>query len=236
MIEQHTTGLMRRQDCPARPVIITHVSMNGLHIECCDLITNENYITYPQDFQPTINMTPSRFREHHFQSVAHIIGAALSSYPKAVLIDPKPLACDTMARKLREAMVAKQTYGYKHEAVNEILFSQYIKELQVSFIEHHRTTFIAVGTKLGIENLSRTNESMGIISTGNSTIEYTFTPSNYEDLERLCHLLHYQCFSPRPVFRIGSLKLTLEQIESLESRYNIGIVPIDGQEGSWQVV
>lgn len=179
---------------------------------------------------------PSRFRENHFASVAHIIGAACASYPKPVRVNPKPLMAETLARKLREAIIAKQLYNHKHPLIDEAHFKEYADKLQVGTKNVGELLFVLIGAKelLSDNKINVAGELEH--STPHVVSELDFTFTRITDLENLCTMLHEGMFKPRPVVNVTAGGLTPELITSLEERYNVGFVPLNGRLGTWQIV
>lgn len=210
-------------------VRITHDRKNGFY-ECDNLITGESMVLYRANLTPMPTI-PSRFREHMFHQVAEHLGAALKHYPKAIRINPQPLAVDTMARRLREAIIAKQTYGWKHPAVDESAWTQLVDLLKVS-IEPSGTILLGSQDAIKQQQIAPLGLSQEPSDTPAMPL-LRLTSATSADLENICSLLHFRRLSPTPIVEVSDL--TPEQIESLEQRYDIAIIPLENKPNVFQI-
>lgn len=211
-------------------VRIEHDRRNGFY-ECTNLVTGEFLVIYRTLLTPMATI-PSRFKEHMFAQVAEHLGTALLRYPSAVRIDPRPLAVDTMARKLREAIVAKQTYGWKHHFVDEALWASHIEKFKIS-VEPEGTILIGTGDAIKQRQIvtigvaEESTDAVGVLPM------LRLTSATTADIENICSLLHFRRFSPTPIVEISDL--TPEQIESLEQRYDIAIIPLENKPNMFHI-
>lgn len=208
-------------------VVVTHVRLDGF-LECRDFFTGKTKTYYRLLLTP-MPQIPSRFRETQFQQVAEHLAAALNAFPMAVRIDPRPLSVDTFARKLREGIVAKKNYGWKFPVVDELLWAKHADDLVVS-IEPTGTILFGSSTSVKTKNAIG-GKSLPQASASSGAIELTNCES--AELEQLCLLLHNRRFRPTPVFLIRGL--SEERRDSLESRYDIAIIPLEGETDLFQI-
>ena len=209
-------------------VVVTHVRQDGF-LECRDRFSGETK-TYYRSYLTPMPQIPSRFRETQFQQVADHVAAALANFPLAVRINPGNLSVDTFARKLREAIIAKKNYHWKWPTLDEALWAKHHEELQVS-IEPEGT--ILMGSSASIRGKQvLTGRVMQAKHEEVSTVYLKDCES--AELEQLCLLLHNRRFQPAPVFTVRGL--SQDRIESLESRYDIAIVPTEGDETLFQIL
>lgn len=230
------TGVATLKERASRPVVIEQHESAGFLLTR-DLETGSQYRIHKSDFtMGTTHTIPAKYREHNFTSVAHIIGAALKAFPNVIRVNVAPLAPETAARKIREALIAKGTYGYLHALVDEALFAQHALNLSVSIQDYQGKTIIALGSKQALNTPQVTAIVNDFLDTSVKTTnpELVFSSSQTDDLEKLCWLLSNNCLRPRPVITV--MHLTPAIIESFEQRYDVGFVPVEGQLGTWHII
>lgn len=211
-------------------VRVNHDRKDGFY-ECTKIYANEPVVVHRTYLTPMAQI-PSKHKEHQFHQVAEHLGAALDAFPNAVQIDPSPLAIDTMARKLREAIVAKNKYSWKHPAVNEEKWTANQAALVVSIN----------GSKILIGPLDAVRKQQFVIKAvaaapvaeQPSTSVIDLVGQSEVELEHVCLLLHLRRMRPAPVFQVYNL--TEDQIESLERRYDIAIVPLESNPSVFQIM
>lgn len=192
--------------------------------ECHNMFDGKAVVLYRLFLTP-MPQIPSRFKEHQFLQVAEHLGASLNAYPGCVRVDPTPLAVDTMARKLREAIKAKQLYSWKHPSIDEKLWGEHHAALTVSIDE----TTILVGSLSAIKTRDIVKQQAARVHTdGVELVDWTTN-----DIESLCLQLHKRMFKPTPVFLVRNLAPAY--VESLEQRYDVAIFPLEHDQTMYQI-
>lgn len=213
-----------------RPVRVES-PLPGLFYFVTDL-TNNAPLTVHESFLTPTERLPYRLRESNFLGVAHILGAAVDAFPAIIIVNPNPLMPGTMTRRLREAIRAKLLQGYKHPTIDESKWKTIGQKLQVS----PQPDCVFIGSPEAIKAhavpVGKVNGSF-VRPIGSSNVPtITLTSLEPETLERLCRLLHDRAFDPTPIVNLPTLSPDL--IESLESRYDLGFVPLS--ETTMQII
>jgi hypothetical protein len=174
-------------------------------------------------FKPMSRNIPPRYREHVFHSVAHVWKHILDSYPKLVRVDPRPLTLETYAKKLRDSREAKNTYGWTHPLVDEELWQKHSERIKIGQDLERNEVLAGPSESFG----DNKHAAIGIVA---NQPEIMFRWRNFRELEALCLVISQM--TPRQVFVVSDL--SDDQIASLESRYEVGIV--EYTKGVWHIV
>jgi len=163
---------------------------------------------------------PSRFSERNFTRVAHVIGAALRSFPEMIEVDPAPLAPETYCRLLREARDGKHRFGHKHVTINEELFKELADKIGFSPGFHGE---VRVGPLDRIKDKS--SVPTGIIKAdANPTAPQYLVDNKPFVIEQVCLLLHNRSLTPPPRFVIRN-PLPAD-IQLYEDRFDVVFSPL----------
>lgn len=157
------------------------------------------------------NSIPYRFRKNLFDGVAHLIGKVLVELPFPVEIQPEPLTAETMARRLREAVTAKQKYGWRHPRIDDELFALHADKL----------SFSPQGDKVVAGERGKLAGKPAVQLHGRVPTGHLFTPENPRDLHTLLDLIDRRLFSPP----LDIVTPKVNNPEELETQYEIGILP-----------
>jgi hypothetical protein len=166
-------------------------------------------------------MIPSRFRQQHFDSLAHVWRDALAAYPSAVLVDPAPLAPDTFARKLREARYAKERFGWKHPFIDEAKWKELNEKIDVGFTDDGRI-------RLGVPK----SQEAALIGKTERFDEYLIKWNNETDLSNICAFFTWCVIHPKPFFVVQNL--TTDLIVKLEAAHDIAFNQLE--QNKWQLI
>ena len=170
---------------------------------------------------------PSRFRKQHFDSVAEIIGSALTLSPeRPAIILTDAGKCGTLMRKLREALQAKERYGYTHSSINEDSWLAYGKELVVAERSDELDLYILVGTRHAISK-HNTKEQVKTIRNA----EFFYDAPNRAALETLLRIVRN--FKPMPLI---SCYLTEAEVVALEREFEIGLAKHETEPAKYYIV
>ena len=174
-------------------VRIEHIGA-GRMLHCREVSTLKQITIHATFFEqmPTI---PSKYREYNFHALAKYWSAALLAYPKSVTITPEGISFETLTRKLRESRVAKETYGWKHTAIDEALWNAHAKDIIVT-PQDNGTVFM--GPKDAMELVAFEG---AITSRNDILIEWT----DKEQLDVFCNLASQRVFNPKPSFVLFNL-------------------------------
>lgn len=208
------------QEVSATVLVLTTSPFAPGFYHCKDTTTHKTFIVHADNLSPMPNI-PSRFKEKHFQELAHVIGAALKAYPGYITVDPKPLAVETYARRFREAVEAKHRYNYHHSAIDEALFKAHGRDLSTSMDENK----IHIGSLDSLKSKGK----LGVPQVRTQAFEV-----DASKLDALCLLISSQAFHPLPCF--VTTGITAERIAELENRYEVGFVPFDDDPSKHQIV
>lgn len=224
MIFPNTTcTAIRRED--SLVVTVDRQQIDSSFYECTAL-SGTRHVFHESALMP-IKTIPSRHREHLFAQVAPHIGAALNAYPDAIIVEPGRLAIDTLRRRMLEAVQAKKLYGWKHPSINEELWHSHIEE--ISCVIRNDGTLI-VGPRPAIKG----NNIVGSQRPFTAPQACELTLNDISEIETVCGLLHRRVLSPVPV--VLAKGLNDDQIESLQSRYNIAILPHETDPSLHQIM
>jgi hypothetical protein len=212
-------------------------SRNDGFFECTDYFTQKPLIVYRLFLQPMPTI-PSRFKESQFRQVAEHIGAALREFPDCIKVHPKPYSAETIARKIREAINAKVQYGWKHPSINEDQFLANFENLVTSITEESPPAVI-VGSRDAVKKYTQVASAIGTseptrVPPTLGRFEIVIAAPTQDELEHLCLLLHNKKLEPTPVFSVRGL--TPDQIESLEQRYDVAILPTETDPSLFQII
>ena len=193
--------------------------------ECTEVPSGAPAVFHRSALTP-MQTIPARFREHLFAQVAPHLGRALTAWPKAISIDPRPLTLETMRRRLLEAVQSKQKYAWKHASINESLWAEHIDDISVILSD---SGVLFLGPRLAVKN----KEIVGAVATpAKASPELTLTQP--DEIETVCRLLHRKALDPVPVVFLTNM--TPELAESLEARYDIAVVPHETDPALYQIL
>lgn len=222
-IYSHCLAKLHTRDHASQMVGVTPlVSLPGRFYKC--ETDDGREITVHVDNLTTMPDIPSRYRKHLFDGVAHIIGAALKAWPDAITVNPSPLSIETYARRLREAVVAKEKYGHKNPEVDEHLFSKHGPQLVASI----STGELYFGSPEGVKNKAT---AVGVNTTKPKVTEHQV---NKLFLEEVCLLLHKRVFNPAPTFFVEDLDPATAA--ELENKFDIAFVPYESAPNRFCII
>ncbi len=212
---------------PAVQVVVENADAPGFY-RCSEVLNptrfHRLYFTNLMPVQPI----PPRYKRCLFEGVAHVIGAALKAYPKAIEVDPGSLSIETFSRRIREAITAKELYGYIHPSIDDALFVKYHEELSTRPDYRKTPPVILVGTRAALRD--RTVAEQGKVKNPQEAgPETNVLITNLDNLDRICRLMHDRAFHPVPNFVVSGLTPT--QIDDFEARYDIAFAEVEGQPG-----
>ena len=161
---------------------------------------------------PPIHRPPSRFRASAFERFAHVIGAALDDFPRAIRVDPSPLSAESYKQPLRDAIAAKQRYGYRSPSINEERFKAHADALVVVSDDQG---MVYIGSRDVVRQ--REGRLVGQVQSSNEIVVAAV------GIESVCLLLQRHALSPTPLFVV--FDLDAPRIASIEARYDVVIVP-----------
>lgn len=235
VLDADTTGLQPNVICTEthtnRLVRIERRNLNGFY-ECRDVFLDTPLLFYRSNLIPMPTI-PAKYKQHQFAQVAEHLGSALRKFPDAIRVDPHPLAVDTLARKLREAVIAKSQYAWKHPAVDENLWHEHSQELVVAIDTRTEPATILIGSRDAIRNKSKTAGSETVLTLAQSAAFELVKPSASE-LESICLFLHHRKLNPKPIVTVRGL--TPSDVESIEQRYDIAVVPDENDPTVFQLL
>lgn len=203
-----------------RPVVVEHVETTGfIHVK--DIETHKRYTIFRDRFRMT-DPIPSRYRSYVFDAVAPFWKLALEAWPDAVVVKSTLWSSETLTRKMRESREAKKLYGWKHPDINELLWNAHAENISI--------TPRAGSVVLGSPESKREKPEilLGELKQKDIIVEWQLL----SDLEHFCAIK--PLLKPLPYFIVSNLNAEL--ISELESRYDVGFLPIEGQENKWQVL
>ncbi len=210
---QNSLGVAKRANGKPSLVRIEHIGA-GFMLHCREVDTLKQLTIHASDFDPMPNI-PSKYREYNFQALAPYWAEALRVFPKTVVIKPVNLSPETLARKLRESRVAKDTYHWKHPSVDEALWALNAEKITVALTD---TGNVTMGERSSREIMP---SQVTLVSDASITLRL----SNIETRESFCSLISQRVFDRKHTFVV--LDLDDATIADLESRYDIGFVPRD---------
>jgi len=211
-----------------RPVVIDYVDETTGFLFVRDLETNEQFRIYRQFFSMSSSI-PSKHRKHHFESVAPIWARAIRDFPKSFLVDVGSLSVETVTRKLREAREAKQTYGWQHPDIND---EEWNERCHLISIEPTKNgVLIGSKHKKQVDRQSEQKNELKIVESRDNEVHVRV---DFNDVEKLCKLLHEKAFNPKPVFVVHGL--TEDQKTDLENRYDIALDKTTDEEGCYVIL
>lgn len=164
---------------------------------------------------------PSNIRASHryeaFKSYAHVIGAALASFPTVVVVDPEELSIETYSARCRDAITAKQLYQWQSPFIDEASFAKHGNALVVSMQEDK----VIIGSKDAVRarrkaTLQSAIKGKVLTVTSKTEVEVLNSPVN---LQLLCQLLSVRAFNPCPSFFV--MNADLQALKALESRFDV---------------
>lgn len=209
-----------------RLVRIQRLARTGF-CECLDMFSNAEVLVHRSHLKP-MPQIPAKYKEHMFARVAPHIVAALRAYPDCIEIDPSPYTLETLGRKLREAIAAKQQYSWKFPGLDDTRFAELSGELIAAETDAGTVLF---GTRDAIKN----HKIAGPKTDGEATVPgILLHDPTFEELESLCMLLHNKKLRPAPVIVVSSL--TPQQVDSIEARYEIAVVPFEHNPKLFQLL
>lgn len=168
----------------------------------------------------------SRFSLNSFNRYALVIQAALKAYPGAISFDPR-MKVDSYKQRCRDAITGAQRYGWadEHEVVDKRLFDTYADLLVVASKEDQ----IVIGGHEAVKNGKATAFAVTSIETPVEVIT-----ENKVFIDSLCQLLSNKVFRPQPRFIVSGL--SQDEINVLESRFDVAFAPVDGDATKWEVI
>lgn len=193
--------------------------------ECVDG-NGDKLSVHEQDLKQ-MEIIPSRFKRHLFLGVAHALGTVIANCPNATEIDPSPLSAETYSRRLREAIEAKVRYKYTHSGIDELAFNTW----------HDQVAFAIANGKIlaGPREAIKTTRAVGKVkSTLEAALEAPEVVVHAAHLDALCSLLHERAFKPAPNFIVYNLDQPT--IDTLQSRYDIAIVPFEDDKTKHKLI
>ena len=171
---------------------------------------------------------PSKHREHHFQSVAHIWAEALRNFPNLTKVATTTLSPETLCRKLREGREAKIKYGWQNSLIDEASWKAHAEQISIEPFTDH--------VLMGGKDLKKANAGKAVvaaISTPELHRPIMHVNDTIDGIERICKLMNDKVLSPRPIIYIYNL--TSNQVASLEERYDLAINPT-ATEGIYEIL
>jgi hypothetical protein len=216
-IGQNSIGVATVREGVTRPVRITAITPVNQFLSVIDLENGDEYYIHRNAFIMSKNTIPSKYREHHFQRVAHIWAAALDAYPNPVNVGTDGMSYEGFIRLLRETRDSKRLYGWKNPLIDEAKWASYGDSLKISLTP--QGVFIA-----GPGN----HAAIGKVVEASNAPVTTLQWKDFQDVENICSLLHHKVFKPAPRVKLSGL--TDIQRSSLEQRYDLAFVPADEPE------
>ena len=208
----NTKGIATLTTQGPRPVIIEYIDKAVGFYHVRDLETNAAYTIFRTSFRMNTEI-PNKYKQHAFNRVAKHWAFALQNHPTPVSVDSSPVTPLSMMRLLREARIAKDLYGWQYPELDDALWKDIADDLTLTegkgcVIIGLKSAKFAPKSEIGVQVPLHETE---------------FKWSTEQELDAFCLLLDHKLIVPRPNFVIYNL--TPKQIESLESRYEIGFVP-----------
>lgn len=208
---QNSLGVAKRANGNPLLVRIEHIGA-GHMLHCREVDTLRSITIHATDFDPMPTI-PSKYREYNFTVLAPYWAQALAIFPKVLVIDPSTLSGETLARKLRESRVAKETYKWKSPLVDEAKWAETADKIVISLSEKGQVT---MGERQGREQVEA---QVRVLNDAAITLRL----SNTETREAFCSLVSQRVFGPNVQFIVTDLDETT--ITDLENRYDVGFVP-----------
>jgi hypothetical protein len=209
-----------------RPVIVDYVDKQTGFYFVRDLEYNTQHRVFRLDFMQHQSI-PSKHREHHFQSVAHIWAEALKNFPANTVVKSGKLSHETLCRKLREGREAKNKYGWKNPLIDEALWAERAEQISVEPF----SDYVLMGGKD-----KKAQDAKGVpvdMAPENHSRPVIHVTAEMESVERICKLMNDKVFHPRPIVILH--QITSSQVQSLEERYDLAInQTVD--EGTYEIL
>lgn len=187
-------------------------------------------------FEPLTPISiPSRFSQASFERYAPAIAAALTLFPKCLVLDPGDysLSIETLSCRFRDALAAKLRYGYTYERINEYEFANKATHLVVGM--HAGRVFIGSRAEVRLATRSDANQAPAInkLSTLPDTDEIEVS-SNPIFLRMLCDMTAQKSFTPQPRFFVRNV--AREEIEKLNRDYDVSVVEDEVEKGKFYIL
>lgn len=163
-----------------------------------------------------VESVPLRYRRATFERYAHVIGAALRSFPQAVSVDPSPLTAESYAQPLRDSITAKKRFGYRHQLVDDALFTKHAEAISVR-IKPDGTL------EVGGTSPAKGHAISGTVRDAGSTPATCDSLVDLKALDAVCLLLHERRLMPAPSFVVAGVDD--QTVASFEERYDVAFVP-----------
>lgn len=185
---------------------------------------------HEQYLEPMANI-PLKYRQTTFDRFARVIGSALNAYPSAIKVDPAPLKVDSYCQPLRDAITAKQRFGYKNPAINEDLFKRHADDLVVAADD---SGHVWVGPAESVKARKAVAEYGTIKASAAPVANDPEIVVDHIAVATICNLLKYHRLKPTPNFVV--LDFDPQTIVDLESSYDVVFVPHEKEKNKHSLV
>lgn len=180
---------------------------------------------------------PHRFSESQFKFYAPYIALALKEFPACIKLSPADvkLSVETFAARFRDAMTAKEEYGYKHPDINETDFDEKHKYLYVSI--PIGTGIVLIGSRAAVKAAQQpgaTTAEVSVKTTPQATEIVVKNEPGY--IEMVCSLLGNNVLTPKPRFVVFGMEEISFFKTKLESDYDISIVQDPVERGKFHIL